>query len=134
MKIGFTCGAFDLVHAGHVLMFNECKDYCDFLIVGLQEDPSIDREEKNKPIMSLAERMTILESNRNIDKIITYKTEKDLYEYLSNNENLIDIRFIGEDWKGKQYTGHDLPIYVQFNSREHGYSSSELRKRIKEAK
>jgi glycerol-3-phosphate cytidylyltransferase len=84
MKIGFTCGAFDLFHAGHMLMFKECKEYCDYLIVGLHTDPTIDRPEKNKPIQSIEERMIQLEAIKYIDKIITYDTEQELYEILSN--------------------------------------------------
>lgn len=133
MKKGFTCGTFDLCHAGHMLMFKECKEYCDYLIVGLQADPSVDRPEKNKPVQSLEERMIQLEGVRYIDKIIVYHTEKELYEILEENEHNIDMRIIGADWKGKPFTGHDLPIKTIFNSRPHSYSSSDLRRRIKEA-
>ncbi|MBP6949020.1 MAG: adenylyltransferase/cytidyltransferase family protein [Candidatus Pacebacteria bacterium] len=133
MKIGFTCGAFDLCHAGHMLMFKECKEYCDFLIVGLHTDPSIDRPEKNKPVQSVEERMIQLEAIKYIDKIITYTTEKELYALLSENPHNIDMRIIGSDWKGKLYTGHDLPLTVLFNSRSHPYSSSNLRRRVVEA-
>lgn len=133
MKIGFTCGAFDLCHAGHMLMFKECKDHCDFLIVGLHTDPTLDRPEKNKPIQTLEERRIQLEAIRYIDKIITYDTEKDLYEILSKNPHKINVRIIGSDWKGKPFTGHDLPLETVFNSRSHSYSSSNLRKRINEA-
>jgi glycerol-3-phosphate cytidylyltransferase len=130
MKIGFTCGAFDLCHAGHVLMFKECKNYCDYLIVGLHTDPTIDRPEKNKPIQSIEERMIQLEAIRYIDRVVTYDTEKDLYELLSTNPHNINIRIIGADWKDKPFTGYDLPIETIFNSRDHSYSSSELRRRI----
>jgi glycerol-3-phosphate cytidylyltransferase len=133
MKIGFTCGAFDLCHAGHILMFKECKEYCDYLIVGLQTDPSIDRKDKNRPIQSLEERKIQLEGVRYIDKIITYETEEDLYNLLSKNVHNISVRIVGADWQGKPFTGHDLPLPVIFNSRTHSYSTSELRKRIAEA-
>ena len=131
-SIGFTCGAFDLCHAGHCLMFKECKDFCDYLIVGLQKDPSVDRANKNKPIQSFEERLIILQSNKYIDEIISYETENDLYQILNNmwETDKIDIRIIGEDWKGKKYTGYDLPIKVKFNSRNHYYSTSELRDRV----
>jgi len=132
-KIGFTCGAFDLVHAGHILMFKEAKEQCEHLIVGLQHDPSIDRPNKHKPIQSVEERRIILEGIRYIDSIFEYKTEKDLYNFLKLSQDSIDIRIIGEDWKGKQFTGYDLPIKVYFNSRNHNYSSSELIQRIKNA-
>ena len=133
MKIGFTCGAFDLCHAGHMLMFKECKDHCDYLIVGLHTDPTIDRPEKNKPVQSLEERRIQLEAVRYIDKIVTYDTEKELYELLKNNPHNIDVRIIGADWEGKPFTGHDLPLETVFNSRSHSYSSSDLRRRIAEA-
>ena len=129
-KIGFTCGAFDLVHAGHMLMFKEAKEQCEFLVVGLQIDPSIDRPDKHKPIQSVEERKIILEGIRYIDAIFEYKTEEGLYKILKETQDEIDIRIVGADWKGKKFTGYDLPIKIYFNSRNHKYSSSELRKRI----
>jgi glycerol-3-phosphate cytidylyltransferase len=132
MKKGFTCGAFDLCHAGHMLVFQECKKVCDYLIVGLQSDPSLDRPEKNKPVMSLEERKIILESVKYVDEVVVYETEQDLYNLLKENSLGIDIRIIGADWKGKQYTGYDLPIPVHFNTRDHGFSTSELRRRVYE--
>lgn len=125
---GFTCGAFDLVHAGHLIMFKECRKQCDYLIVGLQVDPSIDRPDKHKPIETIEERMIRLLSCKYIDKIIVYETEKDLY-YLLKELNP-DIRFLGEDHKGKEFTGDDLPIKIIYNSRNHNYSSSNLIERI----
>lgn len=130
MKKGFTCGAFDLCHAGHMIMFKECKAHCDYLIVGLQSDPTIDRQEKNKPIQSLEERRTQLEAVRYIDEIIIYNTEAELYDILSKNDIGIDVRIIGEDWRGKKFTGHDLPLTTVFNSRTHSYSTSNLRERV----
>jgi glycerol-3-phosphate cytidylyltransferase len=130
--IGFTCGAFDITHAGHYLMFKECREQCDFLIVGLQVNPNVDRKEKHKPVQTLKERRIQLESCKYIDKIITYKTEKDLIELIKDLKP--DIRFIGADWKGKDFTGKNLPIKVVFNSRNHNYSSSALRDRIIKAK
>ncbi|MDO8482085.1 MAG: adenylyltransferase/cytidyltransferase family protein [bacterium] len=134
-KVGFTCGAFDLCHAGHMLMFKEAKEHCDYLLVGLQDDPSVTTEDyrgkkKNKPVMSLEERRIILEGIRYIDEIIVYRTEEELYELLKKTTP--DIRIIGADWKGRKFTGYDLPIEVYYNSRDHGFSTSELRKRIKE--
>lgn len=129
-KIGVTFGTFDLCHAGHILMFKECRELCDYLIVGLQSDPSGDRADKNKPIMSIEERLEILKGIRYINEVFTYDTEKDLYAYLDQNKEKISIRIVGGDWKGKPFTGHDLPIKVHFNTRNHGYSSSELRQRI----
>lgn len=135
-KIGITAGAFDLCHAGHILMFKEARSVCDHLIVALHEDPSVESAEyrgkkKNKPIMSVEERTIILEAIRYIDEVIPYKTETDLYNLLV--ELKPDVRIIGEDWDGKMYTGHDLPIEMFFNTRGHHFSTTELRERIAEA-
>ena len=127
-KIGVTAGAFDLCHAGHILMFKEAREHCDFLIVFLHDDPNTERASKNKPIMSLAERKIILEGIRYIDEVITYQSEADLRALLI--EHKPDIRFIGKDWKNKHFTGDDLPIQIFWNDRSHGFSSSELRHRI----
>ena len=132
-KVGITVGAFDLCHAGHVLMFKEAKTVCEHFIVGLHSDPSLDRADKNKPIMSLEERKIILEGIRYIDEIFVYDTEAELYEILKKNELGIDIRIIGTDWKGKPYTGHDLPLEMYFNTRDHDYSTTDLRRRIYES-
>ena len=132
-KVGVTVGAFDLCHAGHILVFKEAKTVCDYLIVGLQSDPTIDRPEKNKPIMSMEERRIILEAIKYIDEIFEYETEGELYDILKKNDLDIDIRIIGKDWEGKPYTGYDLPIEMYFNSRDHGFSTSALRERIYEA-
>jgi|SRR3989344_5313500 len=131
-KVGVTVGAFDLCHAGHILMFKEAREVCDYFIVGLQSDPSLDRPEKNRPVMSLEERRIILEGIKYIDEVFEYATEAELYDILKRNDLGIDIRIIGADWKGKPYTGHDLPIEMYFNSRDHGFSTSELRRRIYE--
>lgn len=129
--VGFTCGAFDLVHAGHILMFKEAKEHCDWLVVGLQIDPSVDRPGKHKPIMSLKERATILSAISYIDEVRVYSTERDLVQLLK--EVRPDVRIIGADWRDKRYTGWDLPIKTIFNSRNHTYSTSSLRERIYEA-
>ncbi|MEK7628387.1 MAG: adenylyltransferase/cytidyltransferase family protein [Patescibacteria group bacterium] len=131
VKRGFTAGSFDLCHAGHIRMFRDCKSVCDYLVVAVQEDPSIDRPEKNKPVMSLAERLEIVSALKYVDEVITYRTEKDLFELLS----LIpfDVRILGSDWEGKPFTGHELPHTFYFHRRNHTFSSSELRKRIYEA-
>lgn len=137
-KVGFTCGAFDLCHAGHFLMFKDCKEVCDYLIVGLHTNPNLDRKNKNIPIQSIEERRIILEGIKYIDEIILYDTEKDLYNLLLDikqrcNSKRISkkfIRIIGSDWKDKEFTGYDLPIEVHYHNRSHNYSSSELRKRV----
>ena len=130
MKIikGFTCGAFDLLHAGHALMLEECKIHCDYLIVGLQRDPSVDRPNKNKPVQEYKERDIMVKAIRWVDEVLYYDTEEDLYDILKNTD--IDVRIVGADWKDQPFTGHDLPIKVVFNSRDHGYSTSSLRSRV----
>ncbi len=130
MRVGFTCGAFDLLHAGHVLMLEEARRACDYLIVGVQSDPSIDREEKNSPIQSHEERIIQVRGIKHVDEVVTYDTERDLIKLLQNIGP--DVRILGADHKGKKFTGWELPIAVFFNSRDHGYSTSELRKRIYE--
>lgn len=132
MKIGFTCSAFDLLHAGHILMLEEAKANCDYLIVGLQVDPSIDRPEKNKPVQSVTERFIQLSAVKFVDKIIPYTTERDLEDLIQSQP--IDIRFIGEEYKHREFTGkeycEDQGIELYYNSRRHRFSSSELRSRI----
>lgn len=128
MKVGITAGAFDLCHAGHMLAFRNAKDHCEKLIVALHRDPSVERPEKHKPIMSLQERHIILQGIRYIDSIVQYDTEEELVELLKHKRP--DVRFLGEDWKGKPFTGHELNIPIVWESRDHGYSSSELRHRI----
>lgn len=132
-RVGITFGAFDLCHAGHMLVFKEAKTVCDYLVVGLQEDPSATPSDyrgkkKNKPIMSLEERKIILEGIKYIDEVRVYNSEQELYDLLV--EIKPDVRIIGADWKGKEYTGHDLPVEMYFNSREHTFSTSSLRERI----
>ena len=129
--VGFTCGQYDICHAGHYIAFEEIKKQCSYLVVGLQTDASIDRPEKLKPIQSLEERRMQLSSCRWIDKVVIYERESDLITLLK--ELKPDIRFLGEDHKGKPFTGDDLPIKVIFNSRKHNYSSASLRQRIKDS-
>ena len=139
-KIGFTCSTFDLFHAGHVSMLEECKQNCDYLIVGLQIDPSIDREEKNKPIQSIVERYVQLRGCKYVDEIVPYETEADLLDYLKLHEKTIHIRFVGEEYMNKDFTGRSLTstfgddnkMIMYYNRRSHDFSSSELRERIKD--
>jgi glycerol-3-phosphate cytidylyltransferase len=109
-------------------MFKECKEHCDYLIVGVQSDPSIDRPEKNKPIQSHEERAGIVESLKYVDEIRLYDRESDVVDLLK--EIKPDVRIMGADHKGTKFTGHDLPVKNVFNSRDHGFSTSELRKRV----
>lgn len=130
--VGFTCSCFDLFHAGHVLMLREAKEQCDYLIVGLQTDPTLDRPEKNKPVQSITERYIQLQGCKYVDEIVMYATEKDLVDVLTSYP--IDVRIIGEEYASKDFTGKDLDIELYFNRRNHGFSTTELRKRIAEAK
>ena len=130
--IGFTCSTFDLLHAGHILMLAECKSICDYLIVGLQTDPTIDRPEiKNKPVQSIVERYVQLSAVKFVDEIVVYDTEKDLEDLLMFLP--ISMRICGEECKDKHLTGRDIcdtrGIKIYYNSRTHRFSSSELRQR-----
>ena len=131
MKIGFTCSTFDLFHAGHVMMLQEARTQCDYLIVGLQTDPTIDRPEKNKPVQSLLERFIQVKACKYVDEIVPYSTEKELMDILTSFP--IDVRIIGEEYRDKQFTGFNLPISVYFNSRQHSFSTTELRQRVLQA-
>jgi glycerol-3-phosphate cytidylyltransferase len=133
MKVGFTCSTFDLFHAGHLLMLEEAKKQCDWLIVGLQTDPTIDRPtEKNKPVQSVFERFVQVESCKYVDKVIPYATEKELKDILLSYP--IHVRILGEEYVNKPFTGSDLDMEFYFNKRRHSFSTSELRQRVIEAK
>ena len=136
MKTGITFSAFDLFHSGHVAMLKEARNKCDYLMVGLQTDPTIDRPEKNKPIQSVFERYVQLEGCKYIDEIIPYATEQDLIDILLTYN--INVRFIGEEYKTKEFTGKQLcvdkGIELYYNKRQHSFSSTNLRTRIIEAK
>ena len=133
INVGFTCGAFDLLHPGHLVMLKQCKDRCDWLIVGLHTDPSIDRPEKNKPIQTMYERWIQLNSCVYVDQIIPYDTEHDLFNMMATLD--INIRFVGSDHRDSMITGDAIcdvrKIAIVFNDRYHDYSSSYLRERIK---
>lgn len=132
MRVGFTCSCFDLLHAGHILMLKEAKAQCDYLIVGLQTDPTIDRATKNKPVQSITERFIQLEAVKYIDEIVVYASEDDLIQILKAYN--IDVRIMGEEYKDKPFTGNDLPMEIYFNKRTHKYSTTELRNRIADLK
>ena len=133
MKVGFTCSTFDLLHAGHLIMLREAKEQCDYLICGLQVDPSIDRKEKNAPIQTVVERYTQLKAIKYVDEIIPYATEADLEDILSMYN--INVRVLGEEYREKDFTGKDIckrrGIQLHFNKRDHRFSSSDLRARVK---
>lgn len=132
MRIGFTASAFDLLHAGHVSMLREAKGQCDYLICGLQVDPTVDRPTKNKPVQTLVERYIQLAAVRYVDEIIPYNTEEDLIDILSIYN--ITVRILGEEYKDQDFTGKSIcqkrGIELYFNKRDHRFSSSNLRKRI----
>ncbi len=133
MKVGITFSTFDLLHAGHIKMLEEAKRVCDHLIVGLQLDPSIDRAEKNAPAQTIIERYIQLKGCIHVDEIIPYVTENDLLDILQSFK--IDVRIVGDEYIEKQYTGRkyceEKGIEVYYNSRDHRFSSSGLRKQVK---
>ena len=135
-RIGFTCSTFDLLHAGHIGMLREAKENCDYLIVALQTDPTIDRpKEKNKPVQTVVERYAQLNALDLVDEIVPYETERDLVDILELFR--IDVRFIGIEYKSKDFTGKEecshRGIEIHYNKRDHRFSSSGLRKRVAEA-
>ncbi len=130
-KIGFACGVFDLFHAGHVLMLKECKEHCDFLIVAINQARDISAEinpEKNKPLFSFEERAMIMKNSRYVDEVISYSSEEELLYLLTNLP--LDLRFLGDDYRGRPITGPDLNINIYYCDRSHGWSSSLFRKRL----
>lgn len=131
VRTGFTASCFDLFHAGHVQMLREARGQCDYLIVGLQTDPTIDRPTKNKPVQSVVERFIQLDACKYVDEVVVYATEKDLRDVLLAYP--IDVRILGDEYEGKQFTGHDIPMQFYFNSRKHDFSTSELRQRVIDA-
>ena len=135
MKVGFTASCFDLFHAGHIMMLKEAKKQCDYLIVALQTDPTIDRPEKNKPIQSVFERYVQLESCKYVDEVVVYATEKDLVDILRSYP--IDVRILGVEYNDKEFTGRkeceELGIEFYFNTRNHSFSTTELRQRVTDA-
>jgi len=132
MRVGFTCSTFDLLHAGHVMMLREAKTVCDYLIVGLQTDPTIDRQEKNKPVQTLLERYIQLNAIEYVDEIVPYQTEQDLEDIL--NMFPINVRILGEEYKNGKFTGRATcakrGIELYYNKRDHRFSSSDLRERV----
>jgi glycerol-3-phosphate cytidylyltransferase len=135
-KVGITFSTFDLLHAGHIAMLSEAKRHCDYLIAALQTDPTIDRPNtKNNPVQSIVERQIQLQAVRYVDEIVVYQTEKDLEDILLTLP--INVRILGVEYQGKDFTGKDIcikrGIELVYNGRDHSFSSSNLRKRVKEA-
>ncbi len=136
LKIGITFSTFDLLHAGHVAMLAEAKNHCDYLICGIQTDPTIDRpDSKNPPIQSIVERQIQVSAVRYVDETVVYQTEKDLEDILLTLP--IDVRILGVEYEQKDFTGRDIcfdrGIELVFNKRDHSFSSSNLRKRVAHA-
>lgn len=131
-KIGITFSAFDLLHAGHIKMLEEAKTVCDYLIVGLQLDPTLDRPNKNRPTQTIVERYIQLKACRSVDEIIPYNSEEDLMDILQSF--VIDVRIIGDDYRDKDFTGKkycdEKGIEIFYNKRDHRFSSSSLKKSI----
>jgi glycerol-3-phosphate cytidylyltransferase len=135
MKIGITFSQFDLLHAGHIAMLAEAKNHCDYLICGLQNNASWERAEKNSPIQSIVERQISLSAVKFVDEIVVYNTEKDLEDILLTLP--VDVRILGAEYMEKDFTGRAIcerrGIHLVFNSRDHSFSSSSLKKRIVDA-
>jgi len=132
-KIGITFSTFDMLHAGHIAMLSEARNYCDYLIAGLQTDPTIDRPDtKNKPIQSIVERQIQLSACRYVDEVVVYQTEQDLRDLLLILP--VDVRILGVEYEGKNFSGDEecwkRNIEIVFNGRDHSFSSSSLRKRV----
>ena len=134
MRTGITFSAFDLFHAGHVKMLEDAKCECDYLICGLQTDPTLDRPEKNRPVQTVVERYIQLKACKFVDEIVPYATEQDLEDVLRSFK--IDVRIIGDEYASKSFTGRqyceEKGIDLYFNKREHRFSSSGLRKEVQE--
>jgi glycerol-3-phosphate cytidylyltransferase len=132
MIVGFTASTFDLLHAGHIMMLREAKSQCDYLICGLQVDPSVDRPQKNRPVQTLVERYAQLSAVKYVDEIVCYQTEQDLEDILGLYP--INVRVMGIEYKDKDFTGREIckrrGISIYFNTRDHRFSSSDLRARV----
>ena len=132
MKKGFIAGSFDVIHPGYIHMFEEAKNNCDYLIIGLQTDPTIERSGKIKPVLDYWDRFKILTSIKYIDQIYSYTLENDLFNLLKTIKP--DIRFLGDDYKSKLITGYELNIPVHYIDRSHGWSTTKFKKLIKNGK
>ena len=128
MKRGFVAGNFDVIHPGYIKMFMECKSNCDHFTVLLHSDPSIERPEKLKPILTLNERIEVLSSIKFIDDIKSYTYEFELYELIKKGE--YSVRFLGDDYKNKLFTGDDLKINIHYLNRDHGWSTTKFKNLI----
>ncbi|WP_066755465.1 adenylyltransferase/cytidyltransferase family protein [Crocinitomix algicola] len=131
MKKGFVCGVFDLFHLGHVLMLKECKENCDYLLVALNTAEHINPQinpNKMAPLFTIQERVEIMKACKFVDEVITYSSENELLEIMKNNN--LNIRFLGDDYKGKPITGADLEIPIHYCDRSHGLSTSKYKRKL----
>jgi glycerol-3-phosphate cytidylyltransferase len=128
LKFGFIAGNFDVIHPGYIKMFRDCKNVCDVLVVGLHIDPSIERKEKIKPILSISERTDILLELKSVDKVIPYSTESDLLDLLKKLKP--DVRILGSDYKDRGFTGDNLNIPIHYHDRSHEWSTTKFKKKI----
>lgn len=131
MNKGVIAGNFDVMHPGYIKMFKECKENCDVLIILLHSDPSIERPHKLKPVLTLSERKEMLMSLKYVDDIISYTYEEQLYDLLKMGE--FGVRFLGDDYKGKPFTGDNLKIPIHYLNRDHGWSTTKFKKLIAES-
>ena len=129
MKTGIIAGNFDVIHPGYINMFDQCKEHCDSLVVLLHEDPSVERPEKIKPILPVIDRMRMLKALNHVDGVMVYKLEKDLHDIISTGfrMNIFHVRFLGDDYIDKFYTGKGLPIEIKFIDRSHGWSTTKYK-------
>ena len=135
-RIGITFSTFDMLHAGHIAMLSEAKNHCDYLIAGLQTDPTIDRPDtKNHPVQSIVERQIQLAACRYVDEVVVYQTEEDLTDLLLILP--VDVRILGVEYQGMDFSGREecitRGIDLIFNGRDHSFSSSSLRRRVAKA-
>tara|TARA_B100001778_G_C18588020_1_gene630851 strand:+ start:1056 stop:1556 length:501 start_codon:yes stop_codon:yes gene_type:complete len=131
LVLGVIAGAFDVIHPGYIKMFTEAANHCDKLFVCVHEDPSLERPMKLKPILPIEDRLEMISSLNQVYYTVPYKTEKELYVYLY--ENHFDIRFLGEDYKDKEFTGSDLNIPIHYIRRDHGWSTTKFKTLISES-
>ena len=129
MKVGFTASTFDLLHAGHVAMLREAKSVCDYLICGLQVDPTLDRPKKNQPVQSIVERQAQLAAIKYVDEVLIYNSEEELVELMGRKH--YHVRFLGDDYRNKPITSPEVILKMVFLNRDHGFSSSRIRNKIK---
>lgn len=134
MKKGFACGVFDLFHAGHVLMLKECKDHCDYLVVAINKAENIDKSinpDKEAPCYSFDERKLIMASCTYVDEVLGYNSEEELVQIMESGA--FHIRFIGADYIGKPITAPDAIPLIHYTNRDHGLSTSVIKKKLREA-